>query len=237
MIETMKSHNLQALTAIQIGIQYNIIVIHEDGEYRPYINGRIIQHENKVVMTERTPYFEGISVNVERYEKISIVYEDEKGQAHHRLLEGDLARIFQHQLDYAFGSTFIDRVNPKTREKILSHLEQRQSRQTYNGQCPTHFYRDDIKKATNILLGLLSFSLLLPLFPLQSYRSTLITLDKIVIAIVPLLILSYGLYAFYETRKYKQCTSCQTGNIVGNLIILILWYAAVALGFWLWLIP
>jgi hypothetical protein len=40
--------------------------------------------------------------------------------------------------------------------------------------------------------------------------------DKITLGIVPILIIAYAAYAYYESEKYKQCTSCQTGNIIGT---------------------
>ena len=94
MIDTMKAHELEALSAIFIGVQYSIIVLKEADIYTPYINARLIKHSGTSTQTERSIYYEGISVDVDRYESVTVVYEDEKGDPHHRDLSGDLARVF-----------------------------------------------------------------------------------------------------------------------------------------------
>ncbi len=122
-IDTMRAHELDALSAILIGIQYNIVILKEADNFIPYINGRLIKHSGMSNQTERSVYYEGISVDVDRYENVTVVYEDEEGKQHYRDLSGTQARIFQQQLDYCYGSTFVDRVDKEMKERINEYLE------------------------------------------------------------------------------------------------------------------
>ncbi len=231
MIDTMKHNNLDALSAILIGLQYNIIVLKEDGEYKPYINTRYIKHSGTQTLTQRSLYYDGISVDVDRYEKITIVYEDENENQHFREVEGELAALFQQQMDYCSGSTFVDRVDKELKERINEHLEFGLVEEA--GSCPMVFYRDYFKRAAKLLMVLVFVSFISHFFT-QDTRESVFTLDKIALSIVPLLLVSYFFYALYESRKYKQCTSCQIGNIIGTVVIYTFWLIVVSAGaFWL----
>jgi len=51
------------------------------------------------------------------------------------------------------------------------------------------------------------------------------------------LIIAYFFYAEYEAKKYKQCTSCQTGNIIGTSAIALGQLALLGLGVVAWVAP
>ncbi len=235
MVDTMKANGLEALSAIQIGIQYAVVVIKHGEEYKPYINLRIIGKSGETTETERTPYYEKISVDVPRYDKIKIFYENEKGEAQYADLEGDLSRVIQHQLDYNFGSTFVDRVDKETRQRIGDHLSQGLVASS-NSSCPTVFYRDYIKRAYKYVMLAVWFSFLVPFFTDDiGLLEKLFLFDKIALGCVPFLVIAYAVYAYYESAKYKQCTSCQTGNIIGTVgFALVQWLVLnVVTFFWI----
>ncbi len=242
MIDTMKAENLDALTAIQIGIQYNVIVLKEGETYVPYVNARIVRHEGSKTATERSPYYEGMSVEVPRYTFVSVVYEDRSGDMHSREFEGEAARTFQHQLDYAFGSTFVDRVGKAVKKQIDDHLEfglVKDSRDpdATSDTCPSVFYRDYIKRAYRYAMLAIAATFVTPFFVDAATRSTIYTIDKWALPVVLALIVGYFFYAEYEAKKYKQCTSCQTGNIIGTVAIAAVQLAVVALAVFVWMRP
>ena len=217
LVDTMKANDLEALSALQIGIQYAVIVLKEGDEYKPYINLRIIGHEGTVTETERTPYYENISVDVPRHEKIKIFYEDEKGEPHYADIEGAKARILQHQMDYNYGSTFVDRVDKETKQRIGEHLSEGLV-ESSNSSCPTVFVRDYIKRAYKYVMLAVWVSFIIPFFtqdPLWLQR--LFLFDKIALALVIPIVILYAAYAYYESVKFKQCTSCQFGNVMGTI--------------------
>lgn len=235
MRDTMIEHDLRILSAILIGIQYNVILIREGERYVPYINARIVKHRDLINKTERSIYYPGISADIDRYESISIVYEDENGVQNTGEFYGDDARLFQEYLDYSFGSTFVDRCDREMKQRIHDHLEY--GLVASSGACPLVFYRDYFKRGAKYLLLGIIITFLTPFFVSKEILSMVYTIDKIVLGIVPFLIIGYGLYALYESRKYKQCTSCQTGNIVGTSAILIFQLIIVSLGVFLWIVP
>lgn len=237
MVDTMKVNDLDALTAILVGIQYNVIVIKEGEAYVPYINARLIKQSEKRTFTERSLYYPGISVDVDRFARITVIYEDENGVPRHRDLEGEEARRFQQYLDYAFGSTFVDRCDREMKQRINDHLEFGLVADARGGSCPTRFIRDYFKKGAKIVMLLILISFAAVFFLPPAGRDLLYRIDLAALGAVPLLIVSYILYAFHESRKYRQCTSCQTGNIIGTTAILAVQLMLIASGVFLWVAP
>lgn len=242
MTDTMKENGLDALSAIQIGIQYNVIVLKENGEYTPYINVRFVKEKDKETGTERSPYYEGFTVEVDRFTSLTVIYEDEHGTMHSRDVEGELARTFQHQLDYAYGSTFVDRVPKEIKAQIDAYLEHglvKDSRMPgeKSASCPTVFGRDYIKRAYRYVMLAVFLTFFAPFFVSETTLSTLYTLDKILLPAALALIVGYFFYAEFEAKKYKQCTSCQTGNIIGTVGIAAVQLALLAVGVFAWMAP
>ncbi len=236
MIDTMKANNLNALSAILINIQYNIVVIKSGDDYIPYINGRIIRHSGMATATERSIYYDGISVDVDRYERITVAYEDENGVAKYVDFEGDEARTFQHYLDYSFGSTFVDRVDKDVKQRIDGHLEfglVKDSRG--NEQCPIVLYREYFKKAARYVMMFLVATFITPLFFDHDVVVKIYEFDKKISLLVPILVVAYFFYARYEAEKFKQCTSCQIGNIIGSIFILLVQFIIVLTIVFLWM--
>ncbi len=241
MTDTMKAEGLEALSAIQIGIQYNVIVLKEGEEYRPYVNARIVRHEGSAVAPERTPYYEGFTVEVPRYTYISVVYEDPAGAMQTAAFDGDAARTFQHQLDYAFGSTFVDRVPKKVKAQIDAYLEHglvKDSRDpSKEASCPTVFVRDYFRRAYRYVMLAVVLSFIAPFFVSDATAALLYTVDRIALPVILGLIIGYFFYAEYESKKYKQCTSCQTGNIIGTSAIALVQLLVVGAGVFAWMAP
>lgn len=235
MIDTMKANDLDALSAILIGIQYNVIVIRENGEYVPYINARVIKQSDKQTFNERSIYYPGITADVDRFAKVTAIYEDEEGNAQNKALEGEAARQFQEYLDYSFGSTFVDRVDREMKQKINDYLEY--GLVENGGSCPTVFYRDYFKRGAKYLIAAIALSMFSPFFVSETVRLWIYRFDLFAMAGVIALLIGYFFYAQYEARVYKQCTSCQTGNIIGTSAILLAQLAVLAVGVFFWVAP
>ena len=217
MRDTMEANSLEALSAMQIGIQYAVILIKENENYKPYINLRILTKSGEITQTERSPYYENISVDVIRHEKIKIFYEDETGSAQYADVEGDFSCLLQHQLDYNYGSTFVDRVDKETKLRINDHLSQ--GLVTSSSTCPTHFYRDDIIRAYKWIMLSVLVGFFIAVFLEPSQVKILESYHLIALGLALLLITIYPFFAYFEAQRYKQCTSCQTGNIIGTTAI------------------
>jgi len=234
-IDTMKAHDLEALSAMQIGIQYAVVVIKEGAVYKPYINLRIMGQSGQITETERTPYYEGISVDVPRFDKIKIFYENEKGEAQYADLEGDFSRVIQHQLDYNYGSTFVDRVDKETKQRIGEHLSEGLV-ESSNSSCPTVFVRDYIKRGYKYIMLMVWFSFLVPMFTdNQSILENLFLFDQIALTVVVPVVIIYAAYAYYESVQYKQCSSCQLGNVMGTVAYAIVQWLLLSAITYFWI--
>lgn len=235
MVDTMRANDLEALSAIMIGIQYNVIVIKNEDECFPYINARLIKCIGTSNQTERSIYYEGISVDVDRFDNATVIYEDVKGEAHHQDLSGDAARVFQQQLDYSFGSTFVDRVDKEMKQRINDHLEF--GLIASSSTCPLVFVRDYFKRGAKYVMALIFLSFIVPFFASEEVRQLIYQIDIYLLLAVPVLMIAYFFYALYESRLYKQCTSCQIGNIIGTTAIMASQLLIVGLGVFFWVAP
>ena len=234
--DTMKANDLDALSAIQIGIQYAVVVIKHGELYKPYINLRIMAKSGEITETERTPYYENMSVDVPRHDKIKIFYENEKGEAQYADVEGDFSRVIQHQLDYNYGSTFVDRVDKDTKQRIGEHLSEGLV-ESSNSSCPTVFVRDYIKHGYKYIMLAVWISFVVPFFTQSpSLLANVLLFDKIALALVVPVVIAYAAYAYYESVQYKQCTSCQLGNVMGTVAYAVVQWLLLNIITYFWLV-
>ena len=121
--QTIAEHNFIALSAFEIGSYFNIIVYkNEVGEFVELINPVQISHSGECFSREKTYYYGDLEATVKRFCEISIVYEDRDAMSHSVKFSGEIARVLQRELDYLFGSTFIDRLTPNERKKFENQL-------------------------------------------------------------------------------------------------------------------
>ena len=221
MIDTMKEHNLEALSAIQIAYPYNIIVIKNGDSYNEYINPRILTSSGKFNSTEKTLYYPNVEVTVPRYENIKLIYENRKGEAQHEdIKDRKLSATIQRKIDYLFGGNFLDKVDKKTRENILENLaKDNPISATMDSVCPTFSKKDYFVSFTDKLLFFMGISLLMPLFNISKEGlANWFTYDKFAFPAIIFLMIGFFFYAQYEAKKYRQCSSCQIGNNIGVIV-------------------
>jgi peptide deformylase len=220
-IDTMKAHDLSELSAIQIGYDYQLMVLKEGDDYITYANPRIITQSDPFDSTETSSYFFGQPITVKRYAKLSIVYEDAKGEMQTQKIDDpSLAARFQRKLDYLFNTTLLDRLLPHQREQAIKALAGKGHMPDLSDAfCPTESKKEYFVSVADKLLFFMFVSLLLPLFNLSKETlSSWYTYDKIAFPTVILLMIGFFFYAQYEAKKYKQCSSCQIGNNIGVMV-------------------
>lgn len=221
MIDTMESDSLDALSAIQIGYPYQVIVHKEDGKYVEYINPRIINSSKPFDSTERSVYFGDHNFNVKRDEVISIVYSDKDGNSKVKKIEDKLvASTLQRKSDYLFNASLLDRQNPNVREQAISALAGQGLMPARDiDLCPTQSKRQYFVSLADKLIFFMLVSLVLPLFGVsKSALSGWYIYDKYAFVVIILLMIGFFVYAWYEAKQFKQCTSCQVGNNIGVVI-------------------
>ena len=221
LIDTMKEHNLNGLSAIQIGYPYQLMVIKEGEEYVPYANARIITQTEPFDSSEESVYFKNHPITVKRYQNLSIVYEDENGDMKTKKIDNkEEAALFQRKLDYLFNGTLLDRLLPAQREQAVKALAGKgEMPTTTDAYCPPFSKKEYFISVADKLLFFMFISLLLPLFNIS--KETLkgwYTYDKFALPAVVLIMIGFFFYAQYEAKQFKQCTSCQIGNNIGVII-------------------
>jgi peptide deformylase len=217
--DTMEANKLNALAAFQIGSPYAVIVIKsDDGSYLEIINPRIIKREGVVEPIETTAYFPGLSAKTRRYEKIKLMYEDREGKQQFLEADGELAITIQRKIDYLFGSNFRVRLNDEERKLFDSKLEFGTDAIMDNG-CPTVFKRDRILQLFRVLFISSIIGLVGSFFVSSETLETLKSVENYLMLSMLGLIVVYFFYAQYEGRQYKNCSSCQIGNIIGTSAI------------------
>ncbi|MBD3789264.1 MAG: peptide deformylase [Campylobacterales bacterium] len=218
MKDTMQAHNLEALSAIQIAIPYNIIVIKHEDEYLEFINPRIIKTEGKFDSVEKTLYYPDITQTISRYEKIKVVYENRFGNPKYQdISDPKLSATLQRKIDYLFGGTFLDKLNKAQRQNVLDALA-KNGLAVSQEVCPVFSKKDYFVSFTDKLLIVMGLTLIAPLFTSKETVATLYAIDKILLPTILVLIIGFFFYAQYEAKKYRQCSSCQIGNNIGVII-------------------
>jgi len=217
-IDTMKEHNLNALSAIQIGYPYQLMVIKENGKYIPYANPRIITQKEPFESSEKSSYFFNIPITVTRYKTLSIVYDDKNGEMKTKKIDNmEEASTFLRKLDYLFNTTLLDRLPPHKREQAIKALAGQGHMPDLSKElCPVDSKKTYFSSVADKLLFFMLVSLFLPLFHIS--KETLhswYNYDKFAFPTVIILMIGFMIYGWFEGKKYKQCSSCQIGNNIG----------------------
>ena len=228
MKDTIEANSMEALAAFQIGSPYNIVVVKQGDSYLELLNPLIVMMDGEQRVKETTAYFPGLSAMVNRSDKISVVYDDIDLKSQTLRAEGEFSALLQRKIDYTFGSSFLNKLDPEEKALFESKLEGG-SDIAQISTCPTSYNRDYIAKFSNILL--ISMVLLLigsfftsddmadSMFSYQTYLAVGVVLSNIV----------YFFYAQYEEKKNSACSSCQIGNIVGTVAIALTRVSALML--------
>jgi len=212
--DTMDAEGLKALAAFQIGSPYNVILIKKDDKYIELINARVIKRDGTVESVETTAYFPGLSAKTKRYEKITLMYEDREEKQQFLDADGELSVTIQRKIDYSFGSNFRVRLDDKERKLFDEKLEFGTDAITDNG-CPTVFKRDRILNLFKYAFSAGIVGIVISFLLSDETLMYLKAVENYGMIIMAFLLVIYFFYAQYEGKQYKNCSSCQIGNIIG----------------------
>lgn len=138
LIENMKATMYDSdgigIAAPQVGLNISLVCIDVDvlkdtfpeleGRQFVLINPRIevIEDGKKTNREEGCLSLPGIHESVPRIEKIRVTWLDENFQPHDEVIEGYLARVFQHECDHLEGKVFIDHISAIRKQLIRNKL-------------------------------------------------------------------------------------------------------------------
>jgi peptide deformylase len=120
-------HDLRGvgLAAPQVSIPQRFMLVCPTGEFgeeRVVINPEILSQEGQDEMEEGCLSFPGVYGTIQRATKVQVRYRDLDWKEKDLLLEGFVARIFQHEFDHLNGVVFLERMTAadrmRNREKL-----------------------------------------------------------------------------------------------------------------------
>ncbi len=122
MLDTMYNSNGVGLSAVQVGVPVNLIVIDVDWPYegkKPIImfNPQMIEYMNSYMDQEGCLSIPGIYCNVLRFKTIKVDYMDINGKIAQIEANDYMAKCIQHELDHLSGILFVDKISQT--EKVL----------------------------------------------------------------------------------------------------------------------
>ncbi len=215
--ETIEANSLEGLAATQVGSYYNLVVVKQGDKFLELINPRVLSKKGSVKKVESSSYFPNVSVEIERYETISLVYEDREGEQHSLKADGDFSILLQRKIDYLFGANFLTKLKEKELEKFELELN------SNGASCPStprKFSRDYFVKFSNYIMIAMLILLLSSLFFSQEKRLEAIWYYQLYLSFgVVCINLVYILYSYYENKKYSICTNCYNMSIFGVVVI------------------
>ncbi len=136
MYETMIETNGIGLAAIQVDRAIDALIINipnDDEEGRQdkanlleIINPKIVYSEGTTVYQEGCLSVPKFYEDVERFEKVSITYQDRHGKACSIDAEGLLSIAIQHEMDHLQGKLFIEKLSYARRKKFEKEYKRMQ---------------------------------------------------------------------------------------------------------------
>jgi peptide deformylase len=125
MFETMYANKGIGLAAVQVGKLVRLFITHTPNDApRVFINPEVVE-----TSVEQGTYEEGclsipeVNADVIRPAQVKVQAWNLKGRPFSMDAEDLLARVIQHELDHLNGVLFIDRLNPKKRDRLVKQYE------------------------------------------------------------------------------------------------------------------
>ena len=143
MVETMYASDGIGLAAPQVGESVRCLVVDiscvEEGQ-KPYkvVNPEIMGAEGSAIREEGCLSLPEIREEVERPEKVRILYTNENGGQEILECEGLLARAMQHEMDHLNGKLIFDHLSPLKRgllkRKLTKARHKKEKEQSTDGE-------------------------------------------------------------------------------------------------------
>jgi peptide deformylase len=121
MFESMRAQKGIGLAAVQVGNLYRLFITEVTGDKpRVFVNPEILETSlEQVSYEEGCLSIPGVEAEVVRPQRVRVQAWNEKGRPFSLDAEDLLARVVQHEFDHLNGVLFIDRIDPKKRERLV----------------------------------------------------------------------------------------------------------------------
>lgn len=124
MLRILRDTHGVGLSANQVGLTLNMCVIElTSNDPKIIINPRIIKTSSKMVASrEGCLSLPGVNAKINRYEKVTVEYEDVTGKTIELEATGILSICIQHEMDHLKGILMINRLSEFHKSKALKQL-------------------------------------------------------------------------------------------------------------------
>jgi len=122
--DTLKETGGVGMAAPQIGITRRVLIVNVDNKIHVFINPEIeVLDDQKIKSDEGCLSIYSIKdFNVKRFSKVRVRAKNLKWKDVEIIAEGLLARIFQHEIDHLSGVLFMDHLDRKSKQELLSRV-------------------------------------------------------------------------------------------------------------------
>jgi peptide deformylase len=127
MLQTLRAgEGRMAIAANQVGVLKRVFVAEADGEVYVLVNPVIEERsEETETALEGCLSMPGIGVEVERHSGVVVSGRDGEGRPVRFEVEGEIARMVQHETDHLDGVLMLDRAKPEERRRALREWRER----------------------------------------------------------------------------------------------------------------
>jgi peptide deformylase len=125
MFESLQAGKGIGLAAVQVGNPYRIFITDlPQDKKRVFVNPEIVSTSiEQGVLEEGCLSIPGIEAEVMRPLQVRVQAWNEQGKHFALDAEALLARVIQHEFDHLNGVLFIDRIDPKKRERLIKQYQ------------------------------------------------------------------------------------------------------------------
>lgn len=119
---TMSHYRGMGLAAPQVGVPGRVIVIRlgpDDFSAIPFINPEIVEREGTIRGPEACLSLPGLSVTLNRSEKVTVKATNLDGEEFEGTFEGDTAVVLQHEIDHLDGVLIVDRLKGLSQKRAM----------------------------------------------------------------------------------------------------------------------
>jgi len=124
MIKTMRRYKGIGLAAPQVGINQRLFVADIGEGPLVVVNPKIVRKSGSQVLEEGCLSIPGISVPIERAQKVQLEYVDENNQKLQGEFSDLMARVILHENDHLEGKLILEYVGSNEKEKLIQQFEE-----------------------------------------------------------------------------------------------------------------
>jgi len=124
MENTIVSYGALGLSAIQVGVNIQLVVVRDNKQFYRMVNPIITKVSSEMDYSkEGCLSFPGVHMRIRRPSFVEVKYLDENGQSKALVATGMLARAVSHEVDHTHGKLFTSHMNAMEKEKVLKTLK------------------------------------------------------------------------------------------------------------------